>query len=386
MKFKRIFLVVVDSLGVGGAIDAESYGDKNANTLGNISKNFNLFIPNLEKLGLLNTLSMNNKESDAYYTIARPKNKGKDSISGHYELMCIENSYSYKTFKEGFPRELLEAIANKTNKGIIGNIVGNPLDIIKRLEKRHTENQSLILYTTGDSNLEIAANEEIIPVNELYGYAEVIREICEREEWRVGRVVARSFTKENDEIKLSNDYRAFTLTPPNKSVLDSLKESEYQVISIGKVFDIYNGHGITKIIKSGSNQEGLSKLSNIMDKNFNGLCMLNLDEFDTLYGHARDVNGYAKELEKLDVEIPIILNKLEIDDLLIITADHGCDPTFPGTDHTRENVPVILYSRIFKESRQIDVLDTLSDIGATIADNFELDKPWMGTSFLDKLK
>lgn len=387
MKFKRIFLIVLDSLGVGEAVDAVSYDDKGANTLGNIIKNYDLFIPNLKKLGFLNTLTMNNKESEAYYTIARPKNKGKDSLSGHYELMGIENSIPYKSFSEsGFPRELLETIANQTKKGIIGNIVGNPLSIINKLGDRHIETGSLIIYTTSDSNLEVAAHEDIVPINELYQYAEVIREITKREEWKVGRVVARPFTGNSGEYTLTSNYRCFTLTPPNKSVLDILKNNNYQVISIGKIHDIYNGFGITKIIKSGNNQEGLNKLTDIMDKNFEGLCFLNLSDFDSLYGHTRDVNGFAKEIETLDVEVPIILNKLNIDDLLIITADHGCDPTMPGCNHTRENVPVLVYSRLFKEPKQLDVLETFSDIGATIVDNFDLERPWMGTSFLDKLK
>lgn len=387
MKFKRIFLIVLDSLGVGGAIDADSYGDKGANTLGNIVKNYELFVPNLNKLGFLNTLNMNNKESEAYYTIARPKNKGKDSLSGHYELMGIENNVSFKTFTENaFPRDMLETIANKLKKGIIGNIIGNHLSIINRLGRRHLENGSLIIYTTGDSDLEVAAHEDIVPINELYQYAEEIREIAKREEWKVGRVVARPFTGQGEKFTLTNNVRYYTLTPPNKSVLDILKNNELQVISIGKVCDLYNGFGITKIIKAGNNQEGINKLIDIMDKNFTGLCFLNLSDFDTLYGHSRDLKGYAKEIENLDVDIPIILNKLEIDDLLIITADHGCDPTMPGSNHTRENVPVIIYSRIFKEPKQLDVLESLSDIGATIVDNYGLERPWMGTSFLDKLK
>ena len=387
MKFKRIFLIVLDSLGVGGAIDADSYGDKGANTLGNIVKNYELFVPNLNKLGFLNTLNMNNKESEAYYTIARPKNKGKDSLSGHYELMGIENNVSFKTFTENaFPRDMLETIANKLKKGIIGNIIGNHLSIINRLGRRHLENGSLIIYTTGDSDLEVAAHEDIVPINELYQYAEEIREIAKREEWKVGRVVARPFTGQGEKFTLTNNVRYYTLTPPNKSVLDILKNNELQVISIGKVCDLYSGFGITKIIKAGNNQEGINKLIDIMDKNFTGLCFLNLSDFDTLYGHSRDLKGYAKEIENLDVDIPIILNKLEIDDLLIITADHGCDPTMPGSNHTSENVPVIIYSRIFKEPKQLDVLESLSDIGATIVDNYGLERPWMGTSFLDKLK
>lgn len=387
MKFKRIFLIVLDSLGVGETLDAESYNSKGANTLGHISEKKDLFIPNLKKLGFLNTLTMNNIESEAYYTIARPKNKGMDSLSGHYELMSIENTNSYKNFGEnGFPRELLEAIVLETKRGIIGNLCGNHESVLEKLGPRHMETGSLIIYTTGDSNLEIAAHEDVIPINELYHYAELVRHITMKDEWKVGRVVARPFKGDKDNLEFTNDTRVFTLTPPNKSVLDELKENEYQVISIGKINDLYNNRGITKIIKSTNNNEALNKLSDLMDKNFNGLCFANLADFDTLYGHKRDLDGYAKAIEALDVEIPILLNKLEIDDLLIITADHGCDPTLPGVSHTRENVPVIIYSRLFKTPSQLNILESLSDIGATIADNFELPKPWMGKSFLDDLK
>ena len=389
MKFKRVFLIVLDSLGVGEASDAKDYNDNGANTLGNLASKYDLFVPNLKKLGLMNTLKMDNSESEGYYTIAKPKNKGKDSLSGHYELMSIDNkNISFKNFKENaFPRDLLEMIVKKTKRGIIGNLVGNSYDIINKLGNRHIETKSLIIYTTGESDLEIAACEDIIPINELYEYASIIRENTQNDEWRVGKVVARPFIKENDKFIFTNNERYFTLTPPNKSVLDILKEKGLQVISIGKIHDIYNGFGVTKIIKSKDNTEGLNKIASLMEKKFEGLCFLNLSDFDTLYGHRRDAIGYAKAIEELDIEIPLLLNKLEIDDLLIITADHGCDPTFPGVGHTRENVPVIVYSRIFKTPNQLEILESLSDIGATILDNFVPDKKaWMGKSFLNKLK
>lgn len=387
MKFKRIFLIVLDSLGVGEAIDADAYDDKGANTLGSLIEKTDLFIPNLEKIGLLNTISMSNKESEAYYTIARPKNQGKDTLSGHYELMGIENIISYKTFNNGgFPRELLEKIASTIQKPIIGNVVAPSYEIINKLAGRHFETGALIIYTTADSNLEVAAHEDVIPLQTLYSYCEIIREITKKEEWKVGRVIARPFKTENGEYVLTNDTRSYTLLPSNKSVLDILKSANLQVISIGKIHDVFNGCGITKIIKSFSNNEGINKLSEIMDKNFEGLCFLNLSDFDTLYGHSRDILGYKKSLEEFDVVVPMILNKLNLDDLLIITADHGCDPSFKGFNHTRENVPVLLYSRSFIEPKQLEILDTLADVGATILDNFGLEKPWIGKSFKDKLK
>ncbi len=387
MKFKRIFLIILDSLGVGEAIDASDYNDKGANTLGNIMKQTDLFIPNLKKMGLINTLTMNNNDAEAYYTIARPKTKGKDCLSCHYELMGMEVGMNYDNFNYGpFPRSLLEKIASTLQKPIIGNILCDAKSAIEKLYKRQLETKSLILYTTGDSNLEVAMYEELMPLNELYACCEKIREITTQAGWRVTSVIARPYTIKLNEINLSDDARIFTLPPSNKSVLESLKNANFQTISIGKINDLFSGNGISKIIKASNNVEGINKLLDIMDKNFDGLCFCNLNDFDKLYGHARDVNGYKQSLEEFDVEIPMILNKLNIDDLLIIAADHGCDPTFSNFNHTRENIPVLLYSRSFLEGGQIDILDTLGDIGATIADNFNVEKPWLGTSFLDKLK
>ena len=387
MKFKRIFLLVLDSLGVGEAIDAEEYHDKGCNTLGHIIDNTNLFIPNLKKLGILETLTMSNKESDAYYTIARPQNKGKDCVSAHYEMMGINNNNSFQYFNYGpFPRELLEKIASTIKKPIIGNIVTDPKNAVSRLYKRQMETKALIIYTTGDSNLEVAAEESIIPINELYECCEKIREITKKENWCVGYVVARPFTFKNNSIMLTDDIKTFTINPPSNSVLESLKNAGLQSISIGKVNDLFNGFGITKIIKSTSNTEGINKLLDIMEKNFEGLCFANLNDFGIYYGNARDLKGYQRCLEEFDVQLPLILNKLDIDDLLIITSDHGCDPSFENYNHTRENVPVVIYSRSFIGSGQLDILNTLGDIGATIADNFNIEKPWIGESFLDKLK
>ena len=386
MKFKRIFLLVLDSLGVGEAIDADEYNDKGCNTLGHVKDNTNLFIPNLKKLGIFETLTMSNKECESYYTIARPQNKGKDCVSSHYEMMGINLNKSFEYFNNGpFPRELLENIASAIRKPIIGNIIADPVNAIKRLYKRQIETKSLLIYTTGDSNLEVAAEENTIPINELYEYCEKIREITNKDNWQVSCVIARPYAVKDDEITLTDDVRTFTLNPP-KSVLESLKNANLQTISIGKVTDLFNNYGITKIIKSSNNTEGINKLLDIMEKNFEGLCFTNLTDLDTFFGNSRDVLGYQKCLEEFDVQLPIILNKLNIDDLLIITGDHGCDPTFENYNHTRENVPVLIYSRAFNSGGQLEIINTLADIGATIADNFNVEKPWLGESFLDKLK
>lgn len=386
MKFKRVFLMVLDSLGVGEAIDADKYGDNGANTLGHISEESPLFIPNLKKLGFLNTLSMSDIETDAYYTIARPNNPGNDSLDGHYELMGIYNEVPFKNFTESaFPRELLEEIATKTRKRIIGNLVGEGEAILKRLGDKQIEYGALLIYTSNGSNLKVAAHEDSIETGELYQICETIRKITQKEEWKVGRVVAKPFTGKNGNYRFTKENREFALDPPAKSLLDSLSDEKYSTICFGKIADCFNGKGVTKVIKTKSNLDGLNKLGDVMTKNFEGLAFINLSDFDSDYAHKQDVEGYAKAIEELDVEVAIMFNKLNNDDLLIITADHGCDPTL-GTKHTRENVPVILFSRSFKEPKRLEIRESMADIAATIADNFEVEMPSIGKSFLEELK
>lgn len=389
MNFKRIFVLILDSLGVGEAPDANDYNDNGANTLKHIMDNYDLFIPNLKKLGFLNTINMDdNPNVEAYYTIARPTNNGKDSISGHYELIGLNNKVPFKTFSESaFPMQLIDIIEKTIGKRLIGNKVTTSDNILVELGERHLNYGSLILYTAGDSTLEIAAHEDIVPISKLYSYCEKIRKITEKEEWRVARVIARPFTGKPGKFKFTNDRKDYTLKPQKKSLLNNLKENNLSVISIGKLNDIVDGEGITKIIKaSATNIDTINKMTDIMAKNFTGVCITNLSEFDAVYGHNRDVQGYAAAIEELDVEIPLILNKLNNDDMLIITADHGNDPTFEGNYHTRENVPVIVFGRNFKYPKKLPILNSIADIGATIADNFGVSSTGMGESFLEQLK
>lgn len=389
MKFKRIFLLVLDSLGVGEAQDANNYGDTGANTLEHIMEKYDLFVPNLKKLGFLDTVKMTeNQNVDAYYTIARPTNIGKDSLTGHYELMGIKSTTPFKVYTErAFPRELLEKIEDVTGKRVIGNKVTSGEQIISELGERHLSYKSLIIYTSRDSTLQVAAHEDIIPIPKLYEYCEKIRKLTLNDEWRIGRVIARPFTGRPGKFKFTQDRKDYSVNPPSKGIMDYLSEKEYSVISIGKIYDIFNGNGITKKIKSSyDNMDSINKLTEIMSKKFTGLCVANLSDFDTLYGHTKDPEGYAKGIEEFDVEVPMILNKLENDDLLIITADHGNDPTMLGNSHTRENVPVIIFSRLFKEPGRMDILNSYADIAATIADNFGVTMPEIGTSFLERLK
>lgn len=387
MKFKRIFLMVLDSVGVGEASDASKYGDIGSNTLGHIKEQCDLFAPNLKKIGFLDTINMNENDNvDAYYTIAKPNNAGKDTLNGHYEMMGITNNIEFRTFNNGFPIDLLDGIEQITGRRVIGNKCCNNDSIIQELGDRQLNYGSLIVYTSADSDLQVAAHEDVIPVSSLYEYCEKIRAITLREDWRVGRVIARPFLGSAGHYRFSNSGRKdYAVKPPKTTILDELSENNYNVIAIGKINDIFDGTGINKSIKASNNMEAINKLTDIMDKSFTGLCMVNLADFDSLYGHTRDVDGYAKALEELDVEMPMILNKLELDDLLIITADHGNDPTFDGCDHTRENVPVILYSRAFTDPKRLPELNTLADIGATIADNFDIKEPEIGQSILENL-
>ena len=387
MKFKRIFLMVLDSLGVGETTDAINYGDVGANTLGHVNEKCDLFIPNLKKIGFLNTLNMtDNPDTEAYYTIAKPINAGKDTLNGHYEIIGLKNDIPFKTFNQGFLYDILNGIEEITGRSVIGNKCSHDNSIINELGERQYNYGSLIVYTSADSDLQIAAHEDSIPISTLYEYCERVRALTLKEDWRIARVIARPFTGTPGHYKLINSSRRdYAVKPPKKTILDELVENNYNVIGIGKINDIFDGVGINKQIKATNNTEAINKLTDIIDKNFTGLCMVNLCDFDALYGHTRDVEGYGRAIEELDVDIPMIINKLDLDDLLIVTADHGNDPTFGGNGHTRENLPVIIYSRNFKNPKRLPQFSTLANIGATIADNFDLTKPEIGESILDEL-
>ena len=388
MKFKRIFLMVLDSLGVGEAADASLYNSVGANTLGHINEKCDLFIPNLKKIGFLNTItSVDDKNIEAYYTVAKPCNVGKDSLSGHYEMIGLKNQESYQSFNQGLPYEIINDIQLITGRKLLGNVCSHDGSIIQELGERQVNYGALIIYTSADSDIQIAAHEDCIPIAQLHEYCAKIRQLTYMRNYKVARIIARPFTGTPGKYKFINSGRKdFSVKPPRETILDRLIAKDCNVIGIGKVSDIFDGKGINKIIKANDNSESMNKLIDIIDKDFVGLCYINLNDFDSLYGHNRDVEGYAQAIEDLDVDIPIILNKLEVDDLFIITADHGNDPTFPGNEHTRENVPVILYSRNFKTPRRLPVFETLGDIGATIADNFEIEPPEIGKSILEELE
>ena len=386
--FKRVFLIVLDSLGVGEAIDASKWNDAGASTLGHILQYNPIEYPNLEKMGFLNLVGYKDiKKTDSYYTKAHPKANGKDTLTGHLEIMGIRTLIPFKTFTEtGFPEDLISELEKRTGRKIIGNKNASGTEIIKELGPRQMETGELIVYTSADSVLQIAAHEDIIPLDELYKDCEIARELTLKDEWKVGRIIARPYIGKPGDFTRTGNRKDYALDPACDTVLDNLKNSGYDVIGIGKIADIFNGCGITKTTHTGDNTEGIKLILDTIDSSFNGLCFANLNDFDSKYGHRRDIKGYAEAIKNFDDYLDLIKSKLNKDDLLIITADHGNDPSYRGTDHTRENIPVLIYSKSFKDPKHLKELDCFSDIGATIADNFKVKAPVVGKSFLSKLK
>lgn len=384
--FKRIFLVVMDSVGIGEAYDASKFDDLGTNTVKNILQKTNVQLPNLKKLGLHNLIYHVNDETTGYYTRAVEESNGKDTLTGHLEMMGIITNIPFKTFlNNGFPDELIKQLEQKSGRKVIGNIAASGTEIIEQLGEEHMKTGSIIVYTSADSVLQIAAHEDIVPLDELYEICQIARDITLKEEWKVGRVIARPFVGNPGNFTRTPNRHDYALDPVNKTVLDYLKDNNLEVISIGKISDVFNNCGITKSIKTKDNIDGINKIIDIQKEKFKGLCFANLNDFDSKYGHRRDVIGYSNALKELDDRIPDIINNLLFDDLLILTADHGNDPTYKGTDHTRENIPVLIYSKKLIKNGQIEVLNSFSDIGASIAYNFNVISP-SGTSFLNKIK
>lgn len=385
-RFKRIFLVVLDSVGVNHASDSEKFGDFGANTLGHVIEKTGVNLVNLKKMGFVNLALDGNDDVISYYAYGKEISNGKDTLTGHLEMMGIETKKPFKTFTEnGFPNELISEIERVTGRGVIGNKSASGTEIIKELGEEHMKTGKIIVYTSADSVLQIACHEDIVPLSELYDICGKAREITLRDEWKVGRIIARPFVGEVGNFTRTSNRHDYALDPSGKTCLDSLKEAGYSVISIGKISDIFNNCGITFSIKTKNNLDGIMKIMETLDNDFTGLCFANLNDFDSSFGHRRDVDGYAKALMEFDSYLPSILDKLNDDDLLILTADHGNDPTWKGTDHTRENIPVSVYNKNFVGKGKIDDLETFADIGASIVDNFNV-KSSLGTSFLGKLR
>ena len=393
-KYKRIFTIVVDSLGAGALPDAAAYGDAGTDTLGHISQSVEEFrIPNLQKLGLANLHPL--KQVDAverplgYYGYLHEASTGKDTMTGHWEMMGLHITTPFKTFTDtGFPKELLDELSARTGRVIIGNKSASGTEILDELAEEEIATGHMIVYTSADSVLQICGNEETFGLEELYRCCEIAREITMRDEWKVGRVIARPYVgKKKGEFKRTSNRHDYALKPYGKTALDALKAAGLEVISVGKIYDIFDGEGLTESNKSKSSVHGMEQTIEIAGKDFTGLCFVNLVDFDALWGHRRNPEGYAEELEKFDVKLGDLLSLLTEDDLLLITADHGNDPTHTGTDHTREQVPFLAYSPAMTGCGKLPDAETFAVIGATIAENFGVTMPegTIGTSVLQQL-
>ena len=393
-KYKRIFTIVVDSLGIGAMEDSYKFGDIGVDTLGHISEsveNFN--IPNLQKLGLANLHPMKNVNSIekplGYYMEMEETSVGKDTMTGHWEMMGLNIDKPFQTFTDtGFPKELIEELEKRTGHKVIGNKSASGTEILDELAEEEIRTGNMIVYTSADSVLQICGNEETFGLEELYRCCEIARELTLKDEWKVGRIIARPYIgKKKGEFKRTSNRHDYALKPYGRTALNALKDNGFDVISVGKINDIFDTEGITEAHKSKSSVHGMEQTIEIAEKDFTGLCYVNLVDFDALWGHRRDPIGYANELEKFDKNLGVLLEKLKEDDLLIITADHGNDPTYTGTDHTREKVPFIAYSPSMKNSGELESVSTFAVIGATIADNFDVKMPenTIGTSVLNKL-
>ena len=388
MSFKRIHLIVLDSVGIGQAPDAEAFGDVNVHTLGHIAESMDLSLPGMAEFGLGNIEPLKGispvKKSKAYWTKLQEQSAGKDTMTGHWEIMGLRIDTPFRVFPNGFPQELINKIEDFSGRKVICNRPASGTKIIEELGPEQEETGSLIVYTSADPVLQIAAHEEVIPLEELYKICAYVREITSQEPYMIGRIIARPFVGSAGNYQRTANRHDYALDPFGKTTLDALKEAGYQVIAVGKINDIFNGQGITQAIRTKDNMDGVDRLLQVMEQDFTGLSFTNLVDFDAKYGHRRDPIGYGKALEAFDRRLGEITSAMRSDDLLMITADHGNDPTYSGTDHTREYVPLLVYSPSLKEAGELQA-SYYSDIAASIADNFEVVLPDNGQSFMDQI-
>jgi phosphopentomutase len=392
MKYKRVFLIVIDSVGVGEMPDAEKFGDLGANTIGNLAKEAGgISLPVLESFGYGNLTDIQGVQPVDHPRANTGKmaeiSNGKDTMTGHWEIMGIKTEKPFKTFTDtGFPDDLIQEIESLSGRKVIGNIAASGTEIIKDLGPEQEKTGALIVYTSADSVLQIAAHEEVIPLEELYDICEKVRTLTLDEKWRVGRIIARPYLgSEAEGYKRTTNRHDYALSPTSETVLNVLADNDYDVISVGKIKDIFNGSGITDHYGIKSNHDGMEKVMMLTDKDFTGLNFTNLVDFDALYGHRRDSHGYKKAMEEFDHDLGMLIQRLADDDLLIVTADHGNDPTHEGSDHTREYVPLFIYNHQLK-GQFLETSDTFADIGETIADNFGLKGTGLGKSLLSNIK
>lgn len=393
-KYRRIFTIVLDSLGIGAMKDSNKYGDNGVDTLGNIAKSVSsLNIPNLQKLGIANLHSIQHvapvENPLGYFAALNETSVGKDTMTGHWEMMGLNIQTPFKTFTDtGFPKELIDELEKRCGRKVVGNKSASGTEILDEYGEHEIATGDMIVYTSADSVLQICGHEKYMGLDNLYKYCEIARELTMKDEWKVGRIIARPYVGEKKgDFKRTSNRHDYALKPYGDTALNVLKNAGLDVISVGKINDIFDGEGVTETHKSKSSVHGMEQTIEIAEKDFTGLCFVNLVDFDALWGHRRNPQGYAEELEKFDKNLGILLSKLKEDDLLILTADHGNDPTYIGTDHTREQVPFIAYSPSNKGNGNLGEFDTFAVIGATIADNFEvkMSENTIGHSILDKI-
>lgn len=389
--FKKVHVIVMDSVGIGEAPDADKFGDAGSNTLGHIAEKMNgLTMPNMEKLGLSNIRELKGinitEKPAAFYGMMQEASVGKDTMTGHWEIMGLNIDTPFKVYPEGFPAELIAKLEEATGRKVLCNLPYSGTAVIDDYGPEHMETGAIIVYTSADPVMQIAAHEEVIPVEELYKICEIARELTLDAEFLVGRVIARPFVGEPGNFTRTSNRHDYALTPFGRTTMAEMKDANLDVIAIGKISDIFNGDGVTEAIRTKDNTDGMDKMAEVVRRDFHGISFLNLVDFDANFGHRRDPVGYGQALEEFDRRLPEVMEALSADDLLIITADHGNDPTFPGTDHTREYVPLIVYSPRFTAGSELQLRETFADIAATIADNFNIAAPQFGKSFLSELK
>lgn len=388
MLYKRVHLIVMDSVGIGEAPDAEKFNDVGSDTLGHIAQQVGLNIPHLEELGLGNIRPLKGvrhvADNVGYYTKLEEVSVGKDTMTGHWEIMGLNIQTPFRVFPDGFPDALLKKIEDFSGRKIVANKPASGTEILDEFGEHQIKTGDLIIYTSADPVLQIAAHEEIIPLEELYKICQYVRDITKDDPYMIGRIIARPFVGTPGKFTRTSGRHDYALNPFGKTVLNHLSGAGKDVIAIGKINDIYNGEGITEAVRTTSNMDGVDQLLKVMTQDFEGLSFLNLVDFDALFGHRRDVAGYGKAIEEFDNRLEEIVGQLREDDLLLITADHGNDPTAPGTDHTREYVPLLAYSPSMKTFGEIPQ-GHFADIGATIADNFNVKDTGFGESFLKEL-
>lgn len=390
-SYKRVHLIVLDSVGIGEAPDADLFNDRGADTLGHIAEKMGgLKMPNMGNLGLSNIREIKGVTKAevplAAYTRMQEASRGKDTMTGHWEMMGLIINHPFKVFPDGFPELLITEIEKATGRNVIGNIPASGTEIIEKLGEEHMKTGALIVYTSADSVLQIAAHEDVVPLEELYSICEKVREITLADEFKVGRVIARPFIGKPGSFERTPNRHDYALKPFGRTVMNEMKDSGLDVIAIGKINDIFDGEGVTEAVRTTSNMDGMDKLAEVMGKDFTGLSFLNLVDFDAKFGHRRDPIGYGQALEEFDARLPEVLELLNENDLLIITADHGNDPIHHGTDHTREYVPLLIYSPRFQKGFELPLRKQFADLGATIADNFGVKWTGAGESFLKDIQ